>query len=177
MILKKHFNQLLLLALIMSSFTENNGPAEHQADSKLFRFSKEITLTHRGDEYGEWGGDETTLKVYRDLGKKKMSVDLTITDGSANFPYAPKSKRDVPRDDKFPVVFEKYGVELSQVEMRLIEKSVLDLVKNKIRNEQIFVNAGIFNSVISSDSSLLIKDYPSIKWDSFHELVKLIKEK
>lgn len=62
------------------------------------------------------------------------------------------------------------SIKLNQFDKDLVEKAILELLNNKLRNPSGFPHSGIFNSVVSKDSSLVIMDYPSIDWKYFQKL-------
>ncbi len=62
-------------------------------------------------------------------------------------------------------------IQATDEERKLIEQAITELLKRKLSNNDSFGHSGIQNSVVFSDSTLIIKDYPSIRWSSFEKLV------
>jgi hypothetical protein len=50
------------------------------------------------------------------------------------------------------------------------------MVSMKCLDQVIEFLIGVKNTIMYGDSSMIIQDYPSIKWDEFHELQNLIKK-
>ena len=68
------------------------------------------------------------------------------------------------------------SLKLNKKEELLVEIAIINLLKNRLRNNNIPLN-GIFNSAISKDSSLILNDYNSFEWNSFVELKARLEQR
>ena len=136
----------------------------------------EIEISHTDDKYGEWGGDTDLILIYSD--GKHYFANYSKYLGSAEPPLPPK-------ENEKPKKWYEYGeleikidsIRLTKSDKELIEMTIFELIENKLRNPTAFTHSGIYNSIISRDSTLIINDYPSIEWKKFQELKKVLIEK
>ncbi|MFD0975405.1 hypothetical protein [Salinimicrobium gaetbulicola] len=136
----------------------------------------EIELSHTDDKYGEWGGDTDLILIYSNGNQYFANYSRYL--GSVEPPLPPKENEKPKKWYEYKKLdFEIDSLKLNQSDKELIEKTILELLKNKLRNPTSFSHSGISNKIISKDSTLLIRDYPSIEWKSFQELKKVLKEK
>ena len=66
-----------------------------------------------------------------------------------------------------PIVMEKTRIKVSAKYQKLITDAIQELMELKLNNDQFVAMSGVMNSVIYSDSSLVIRDYPSTDWGKF----------
>ena len=59
----------------------------------------------------------------------------------------------------------------------LISNAIKELLRAKVNNDDLVFQVGVRNRVVCSDSSIVIRDYPSTNWDTFHILKDKIKKK
>jgi len=139
---------------------------------------QELQLIQTDDRYGEWGGNTFIFRIYKDADSDSILADYKELEGSPEPPMPPDPDSIIkPWYDYKPVVMEKKALKLSATEKELIQKSILELTIKKLENEDRISHSGISNAVIFQDSSLIIKDYPSIKWSYFQKLKKSVLEK
>ena len=125
-------------------------------------YCTEIKLKNTDTKCGEWGGDITTIRVYKKDCKGEFYIDYTKTIMNCEDIIGHYSHEDV---DIFKTI------QATDEERKLIEQAITELLKRKLSNNDFFGHSGIQNSVVFSDSTLIIKDYPSIRWSSFEKLV------
>ena len=136
----------------------------------------EIEISHTDDKYGEWGGDTDIILVYSNGNQFFANYSRYL--GSAEPPSPPKENEKQKKWYQYKeLAFKIDSIKLNQSDKKLIEKTILELLKNKLRNPTSFSNSGINNKIISKDSSLVISDYPSIEWKNFHKLKSVLNKK
>ncbi len=152
--------------------TKNMNKAELQYVDRW----NQIELSHTDNKYGEWGGDTDIILVYSD--GKKYYANYARYLGSYEPPKPPKENQETKKWYEYKKPEREIdSIELSSKEIELTEISILELTKLKINSKSSFSHSGIVNRVISRDSSLIIEDYPSKKWDTFQRLKKSIADK
>jgi len=136
----------------------------------------EIELLHTDDKYGEWGGDTDLILIYSNENQYFANYSRYL--GSVEPPLTPK-ENEKPKNwyEYKKLEFKVDSLKLNQSDKELIEKTILELLKNKLRNPTSFSHSGISTKIISKDSTLVIIDYPSIEWKSFQKLKKVLKKK
>jgi hypothetical protein len=162
--LKTNFSLLIFLIWINFSF----GQTETDALSSL-NWCSEIELNHTDDKCGEWGGDSETIFVFQ----KDCKGDFYI-----------EYKKRIMNCKDDPIIhyqrkdFDKEKTVLLTKEDRiLVELCIKELTEMKLSNPNVIAHSGIENKVTLSDSTLVIKDYPSKKWLAFNRLKKHILER
>ncbi|REG99002.1 hypothetical protein [Flavobacterium aquicola] len=117
------------------------------------------------DKCGEWGGNERMLTIYRDDLKGQLLGD-----------YIEKVKNC--KDKKEAQITKSIKrIKLTQQETELILESVNELCEKKLNREDYPSHSGIFNRIMLSDSSIVIKDFPSVELTSLNKLVTELKKK
>lgn len=132
-----------------------------------------IELLQEDEAYGEWGGDVDLIRVY--LYEGSLYADYHRYVGRSGALPPPDEMNRKWYEYKI-LQIKMDSIELNEMEKQLVELSIANLVKNKLRNNRIPV-IGIYNSVISEDSSLVIMDYNSFEWRTFGELKASLKDK
>jgi len=167
-----------MVSCVDENKNESNSEVKNEMNISLDFIDKwnQLELAHTDDKYGEWGGDSDVILVYSD--GKKIYADYSKYLGSYEPPMPPKENEKPKKWYEYKMLELKIdSIELNNVEIGLIEKAIVELAKKKINNRTSFSHAGIVNKVISSDSSFIIKDYPSNDWVTFKKLKKKLTEK
>lgn len=127
-----------------------------------------MVLSQTDSKCGEWGGDTEIVRVYQKNCSGNILIDYSVIIMDCSDPIKQYSEnKDVPVKT---IIVDK------ELETQ-IEQCVLELTKMKLNNSNYIEHSGIINSVIYSDSTLIIKDYPSKKWLTFENLAERIKTK
>jgi hypothetical protein len=152
--------------------------AQSASESELEYIDRwnQIELAQTDDKYGEWGGDSDIILIYSD--GEIVFANYSRYLGS----YAPTMP---PKENEKPKKWYEYkklnrkidSIELSGDQIGLIENAIIELTKTKINSETYPSHSGFVNSVISRDSSLIIRDYSSNEWKLFQRLKTSIMEK
>lgn len=139
-------------------------------------FLNEIEISHTDDRYGEWGGDSDIIIIYSKGNDVFANYSRYL--GSSEPPMPPKENEKSKKWYEYKELEKKIdSIKLNDEEKQLVESSVTELLKHKMSNENMLAHSGIYNRVVSKDSSLIISDYPSFEWKSFQTLKnKLIKK-
>lgn len=182
MIEKKYrlvFGQILFLVLVLLM----NNACSNQERDKGFNFSSvqyknELIMYQTDDKFGEWGGDTYFVRLYRHNQSKELMVDYTKYQGYAGPPSPPdpNAKEQMNLFSGQPIEFERKNIVASNQLLSLVSKSIQELMSARLNNDKYVVMFGISNHVMCSDSTLWIRDYPSISWDKFHELINEIEK-
>ncbi|WP_417887965.1 hypothetical protein [Zunongwangia sp.] len=158
--------------------TEINKSGNITSEKKLKYIDRwnQIELAQTDDELGEWGGNSDIIIIYSD--GEKIYANYSRYLGSYQPPKPPKENEEPNKWYKYKELEDKVdSIELNNVQIELIENAILELTKLKINSKSSFSHSGIINRVISRDSSLIIRDYPSKEWKAFQNLKKSITEK
>ena len=156
----------------------NNFDASDNDKSAELRYIDEwnsIELAHTNDEYGEWGGDSEIILIYSD--GKVYYANYAKYLGEPGPPEQPKEDEEVKVWYEYKKLERKIdSVELTTEQLLLIKDAIYHLAKEKITKSSMPTHGGIVNSVVSTDSTLIIYDYPSDVWEPFQKLKKTITE-
>jgi hypothetical protein len=156
----------LLIEFLLASCNDN------EAELEYVDIWNQIELAHTDDKYGEWGGDTDIILVYSD--GKKYYANYSKYLGSYETPKPPKPPNENEKVKKwyeYKKLEQKIdSIELNSESIQLIKDAIIYLTEEKITNSSFPSNAGISNSVISRDSSLIIDNYPSDEWKPFQQL-------
>ena len=155
-----------------------------QAKSKLLNFDSiqlqnELYLIQTDDKFGEWGGDTYLVRIYRGIQSGNLIIDYIEYKGKVG-PQIPPDSNSKLIIDWFtgqPILFEKKGTIANDEFLNLISNAINELIITKVNNGEFVAMAGVVNQVMFSDSSLIIRDYPSTNWDKFHILKNKLKMK
>ena len=128
----------------------------------------EILLQQNGDKCGEWGGDIDQIRIYRAERSGIILADYKKIIIDCSDPYSENSQ---------PIIEEKTEATLNDIELKLAEESINELLCYKLTTKEKISHSGIRNYVASKDSTLIIDHWPSFKWPKFRELVKIIEKK
>jgi len=186
--LKIKLNYLVFGLALLSCKQNSNTPFGPESELKsntvhlksLYR-GQEILLIQTDDRLGEWGGNTFIVKIYMEEDSDTVVADYTELEGTMQPPPPPSPNASSDLIYSWfghkSILTEVDEIILTENDKKIIEDAIIELTKSKITNEQPFSNAGISNSVIWKDSSLIIEDYPSIKWSNFLKLKKSLLEK
>jgi hypothetical protein len=159
---------------------------ENNREQKKTEFNKsiilenwqELTLIQTDDRYGEWGGNTFVIKIYKNSTSNNYFADYKEYKGSTEPPPPPKhSNQYFPWYIYKPVINQKNEIKLNENQIELIHKAVISLTSQKLSNENLLAHSGIKNEIILKDSTFIINDFPSFKWNEFHKLKRIIIEK
>ena len=147
------------------SNTSEKVKVKEDASLNIVDMYQDITLRQRGDECGEWGGNSTEIRIYKNIQTQLILADYKKTIIDCKAPYKDSDIKEIN------------AIALDKAELKLIEESIAQLTDHKLSTKQEIAHSGISNSVVSRDSSLIIEHWPSFKWSKFRELIKTLEEK
>ena len=162
---------MLLLSLVPLGCKENQQSNLNKLNYDSISQSNELYLVQTDDRYGEWGGNTFFLRIYRENQTKQILMDYKEYEGSKG-PPRPPHPDSIPSTiaewfDQEPIAMEKTRIKVSAKYQKLITDAIQELMELKLNNDQFVAMSGVMNSVIYSDSSLVIRDYPSTDWGKF----------
>lgn len=165
------------ILILLSGILFTNCSDEHTEKKEYFLHTyNDLEITHTNDKYGEWGGDTDVVHIYYD--GENVLVDYSLYLGSTESPLPPKPDEKPRKWYEYKKLdFKIDSIRLNPYEIQLVQISILDLVKHKIETPEKLSHSGIYNSVVSKDSSLIIKNYPSFEWESFQKLKSALMNK
>jgi len=162
--LKTIFSLIIILVLTVADLISNQTTTP-----ELEKLPCEIELTSKDDKCGEWGGNLEIIKLFQKNCEGEFFIEYRLR------------KMDCKID---PIVhykrtdFDKTKVVLSSIEDRKLILTCIAELEEMIKNNPIKItHSGIVNEVKSSDSTFMLKDYPSKEWLAFDKLKKRIMEK
>lgn len=142
---------------------------------------QEIILIQTDDRLGEWGGNTFIVKIYIERDAETIVADYKELEGTREPPLPPSPNESSDSIDNWfghkSIITEINKIKLTENDKKLIEDAIIELIKHKIRNTDSFGHSGISNRIMYKDSSLIVEDYPSIKWSNFQKLKKSLLEK
>ena len=149
---------------------------------KSLDYDQEILLIQTDDRLGEWGGNTFIVKIYREGDSDTVVADYKELEGTKKPPPPPPSPNSSSDliDNWFGyklILTEINKIRLTENDKKIIEDAIIELTKSRITNDVPFSHSGISNMVVFKDSSLVVEDYPSIKWSNFLKLKKSLLEK
>lgn len=138
-----------------------------------------LLLYQENSKCGEWGGDIYSIRLHFDQDYSKgfhegeimgqVKVERFNCDTLMRKPYSTK-----------PALVQVKTVRLDEGDKELVKQSIHDLLEDKMTNPVFISHAGIVNRVqliSKSDTTLMIEDYPSNKWQRFHGLLNDLMKK
>lgn len=148
---------------------------------KSVNYSKEINLIQTDDRDGEWGGNTFIIRIYKDPESTGLLADYKELENKVETSSPPSNSNKFDNSNfgygRKKVIIEKNNISLSDSEKVAIENSIIELIKSKINSKPIPSHSGYVNKIIFSDSTLIVEDYPSIKWSNFKKLQESLLEK
>ena len=127
----------------------------------------DIQFIHINDKCGEWGGDKEIINIYKVECRDEIMADyeIILKNCSENEPKKGENR------------IEKVSIKLTNNEKKLVNDCIQELINAKLTNRIFITHSGIHNSIIFKDSTFIIKDYPSIKWETFENLKESLLNK
>jgi hypothetical protein len=145
----------LILFFVCSSFiNDDRDPLAH------INHINTLKLVYKNKKCGEWGGDRETITIYRKEFKGEMYADYLIEIRDCSDPYSEDKKE------------RKNGIKISDDDKKLILDSVKQLAEGILSRENYPAHSGYYSEVMMKDSSVVLNDFPSIRWTKFEELSK-----
>ncbi len=168
---------LTLLLLLNSGCSDQNEDKDEVYNFSSIQFNNELIMFQTDDKYGEWGGNTYFLKMYRDSNSEQLMIDYTEYQGKAGPPDPPEpnSKEKIYWFTGQPILFESYRLIATKELKAIISSSIQELIAARINNDEFVSMSGVVNHVMYTDSTIIIQDYPSIKWNKFQETINKIK--
>lgn len=135
-------------------------------DSSLnyINIKNKLILSFEDEEFGEWGGNEKEIIIYRDSPDGGVLCDFIEKDMISANP-------SIPKKESF-----KKRIKITDEQIKLLIESIQELSIQKINSKGIISNSGSYSRVQISDKSLIIDVYPSSKWKSFEILCETLKK-
>ncbi|MCB0539126.1 MAG: hypothetical protein KDC52_05655 [Ignavibacteriae bacterium] len=184
--MKRILLALLIGILLANCADKNNEPTDltnlekaqggNETKLEFIEEWNQLELTQTDDKYGEWGGDTDRILIY--FNEKNIFADYSKYLGSKEPPMPPK-ENEKPKKwfEHKKLDYKIDSVKLNTYQLELIEKAIIELTKLRINSKSHPFSSEFVNSVISSDSSLILKNYQSNQWKSFQKLKKSIIDK
>ena len=148
---------------------------------KSVNYSKEINLIQTDNRDGEWGGNTFIIRIYRDPQTSELLADYKELENNIENPSPPSDTNKFDNSNfgygRKKVIVEKNEIAVNKTDEVVIENAIIELIKSKINRELIPSHSGYVNKIISNDSTLLVDDHLSIKWNNFKKLQKSLLEK
>ena len=187
-LLKLKLNYLIFGFVLLSCKQNSNTHLEREFELrsdtvqlKSLDYVQEILLIQTDDRLGEWGGNTFIIKIYKEGGTDSVLADYKELEGTMEPPPPPSP---IPSSDIIDnwfgyksILTEINKIRLNENDKKIIEAAIIELAESRIKNDIPFSHSGISNTVIFKDSSLIVEDYPSIKWSNFLKLKKSLLEK
>lgn len=149
------FNRICCLFILL--FFSCSESQDSLIDLKNINNFNKLTLRYHNDKCGEWGGDMEIIVIYREDREGRLFADYS------------KLVLDCEKLDTVQRAF-KQRIVVTKNEQKLILECIEQLVNGKLQNEQLPPWFGYYSEVSLSNSSLMIRDTPSIEWTKFEEL-------
>ncbi|WP_207424914.1 hypothetical protein [Desertivirga brevis] len=124
-------------------------------------------LVYQNHKCGEWGGDIETIKIYRTTLKGDIYADYLLETLDC---------KDIDSRIR-KIENRKKKIKLSESDKARVIESLSQLAKGILSREVYPAHSGYFSKAILSDSSIVIEDFPSIKWTQFEQLRAAILKK
>jgi len=154
-----------LLCLIGTIVVISSCQTESKHDVLLhINHSNKLELLYVDSKCGEWGGNEQELIIYRDEFESPLLAD-----------YSEKTKMCSTNELKDSISIKR--IKITEEESNLIIESINELCKSKMSREKVPPHGGILYHFMLSDSSMIIRDFPSVELKNFAALVLKIKQK
>jgi len=155
-----------LLSLIATIIVISSCQTESKHDVLLhITHSNKLKLRYMDGKCGEWGGNVQELIIYRDEFESPLLAD-----------YSEKTKICGSYSELKDSISIK-RIKINEEESNLIIESINELCKSKMSREKVPPHGGILYHFMLSDSSMIIRDFPSVELKNFAALVEKIKQK
>lgn len=126
-----------------------------------------LYLYHSGSHCGEWGGDRYKVKVFRQKPDKNLVAVLKVI----------RMKCDNGDMYDYPDSTYKEMINITEQDEGLIQDCLVELIRLQISNDSPVGHAGNGNAAWRSDSSFILRDYPSGTWTSFNRLIEKFEKR
>lgn len=126
-----------------------------------------LFLYQVGEQCGEWGGDKYKVKIFRQKSDKKLVAELNVSRMQCDH----NGITDLP-DTSF-----LKSIAIMESDEALIQDCLIELIRFRMRNDEMVGHSGIGNAAWRSDSSFTLRDYPSGKWTSFNKLIEKFEKR
>ena len=148
----KQIHYFSIICVTLFSFS----PCQTSDPFCLINHINKLKLEYEDEKCGEWGGDDSKIIFYRDNLQGQLYADYSQKIRNCDDPYGKPLR-----------IILKNRIEVLPEEQELILSAINQLILAKLSNCAIISNSGKYCEVSLSDSTLLIKDYPSINWTNF----------
>ena len=179
----RHSNLKIALLVLLLSISSIQCINRSQVEYELWNFDSvqfpnELYLMHTDAKFGEFGGDSYVIRIHRAQRSKNLIITYVEYEGQAGppMPPDPNSQWQIKDHTGQPKLYEKKGVIADNEYLILISNAIKELLGAKVNNNEEAFQVGVVNLVIYSDSTVIIKDYPSTNWHAFHLLKDKIKK-
>ncbi|MFD2561866.1 hypothetical protein [Aquimarina rubra] len=152
----------ILIGIILTIYSGSPSFAQELKPLASLNIPQEIQLVRQDEKCGEFGGDKEIIKIY----SKKYNGEIF-----ADY------KKIITNCSEQIETKENNNIKLSTENLKLAEECILQLVNSKLSLPQRIDNSGMFNTIVSRDSTFFIRDYPSINWSKFKDLKEAILNK
>ena len=151
--LKKLIFALVIFAGCSFTIFQDNDPLAH------INHVNKLKLVYKNDKCGEWGGDRESIIIYRKDFKGNIYADYLKEFRNCESPYSEEIKKE-----------EKSQIKIIEEDKELIIEAINQLSTGILARENYPSHSGNYSLVLLSDSSIVIEDFPSIRWTKFEKL-------
>ena len=142
-----------------------------------------LELSQQDYKCGEWGGDIERIKIFRKSNKLLgyyIKESYNCDELPFGYIYDETNPTNPPTTyEAIPTIYQSKEKEITNQQIRLLKKTIVDLSKYQLNNRFLWGNYGIVNTVELKREyehllfkDLYIRDWPSFKWKKFHRLKK-----
>ncbi len=172
-----------LIIMGIGSCNEPSQNTKFDIQANIDEFKKAILsgqsyfLMQEDDSIGEWGGTKVFINIKSELANNIITVDIKKVLASKEPPPPPHSDSINVYNDKLTILNSK-NIRVDENQIELVFNAILELTDHKMRDLEIgkvCSGFGFKNFVSNSDSTFLIRDCQSIRWNNFQELKKSLK--
>ncbi|PWJ42249.1 hypothetical protein [Sediminitomix flava] len=153
--------------LLLNQKMKKNSIEIQNLNASILQFADTLYLIHRDEMCGEWGGNTERIMIY------KVGLDK-VTASYSKYSVNCDSLIANPKNYYPPNYSNEVVKELNRIEVLQLKKVIHELLIARLNNDWIISNSGVHNTVMTSDSTFIIEDYPSIDWSKFHGLKQMI---
>lgn len=151
--LQKLIFALVIFASCSFRLFQENDPLAH------INHINKLKLVYKNDKCGEWGGDRETIVFYRKDFKGSIYADYLKEFRNCEKPYSEEEIKE-----------EKSQIKVIDEDKKFIIEAINQLSTGILARENYPSHRGNYSQVLLSDSSIVIQDFPSIRWTKFEKL-------
>lgn len=151
------------LLIIIFSFGFCLFPTEQENPFVFITQHNHLIMEAWTPECGEFGSNYERLTIHR----HKEGNTLV-----ANY-----YKSDIKCESPIKKISESINMVLNQSDIELLEVCIDELEEMKIEHQGLITHVGIKNSLYSTDSLIVVSDWPSEQWKSFRKLSTKLKRR